>query len=425
MTSAPLSVQTANAPVPTRGSILIVDDAPDYLTLLGELLNPLYQVKVATSGGRALELAKTEPPDLVLLDVMMPVMDGYAVLAELRRDARTREIPVIFATGLESADDEHRGFTLGASDYIVKPYNADIVLARVGLHVELKRARDRLREQNAALASEIAQRSRVEAEVRKLNGTLRTRSFALERSVADLRAFSYSVSHDLRAPLRAIGGFSELLAEGEAARLSEDGRGMFERIVASVRAMDRMIAEVLAYSTTAETELRLASTDLHAVATSVASELSTDYPAAQVDIGPLPTVCADAAMVRQIFLNLVGNAMKFSAGAARPRIEIAAETGPGPVITIRDNGVGFDERHANRLFGLFQRLHSGRTFAGTGVGLAIVKRLVERHGGQIRASSVPGVLTTFRFTLASNIELTPMLATDTVKSVTGLSTLVR
>ena len=387
-----------------RAAILIVDDAPEYLTLLGELLDPFYDVRVARSGARALALAMAQPPDLVLLDVMMPEMDGYAVLAALRRDPRTSDIPVIFVTGLEGADDEHRGFALGATDYVVKPCNAAIVLARVRLHVELKHARDRLREQNAALANEVAQRTLVEDEVRSLNTKLRARTEALERSVGDLGAFSYSVSHDLRAPLRTIAGFAELLVEAESANLSEDGRGLVGRILAGVRSMDRMIADILAYSSVEESVLRLSPVDLRAVALDVVRDLAPVYPAAEIVVGALPTVVADAAMMRQVYANLIGNALKFSGRAAHPRVDVDVDgdvtEGDAPVLCVSDNGVGFETRAAHRLFGLFQRLHAQADFPGTGVGLAIVKRLVERHGGTIGAESAPGVRTTFRFTLA-------------------------
>jgi light-regulated signal transduction histidine kinase (bacteriophytochrome) len=322
------------------------------------------------------------------------------VLAELRRDPGTRDVPVIFVTGLESVDDEHRGFALGAADYVVKPYDAEIVLARVRLHLELKQARDLLRGQNATLEAEIAHRARIEEEVRDLNAKLRVRTKALERSVGDLSAFSYSVSHDLRAPLRAISGFAELLVESESGHLSDEGRKMLARIITGVRCMDRMIADTLAYSKAEETEVRFAPVDLRAVAMDVVRELGPGYPAAEIVVGALPTVVADGAMVRQIFANLLGNSLKFSAHATDPRVEIAAEDNCAtPTIRVRDNGVGFDARYARRMFGLFQRLHAEGKFPGTGVGLAIVKRLVERHGGTIRAESTPGIQTTFWFTL--------------------------
>jgi two-component system, sensor histidine kinase and response regulator len=388
---------------PRRPLVLVVDDVPEYLTLLGELLAPHYTVKVANSGARALHVAAEEPPDLVLLDVMMPVMDGYAVLEAMRHDPVLSDIPVIFVTGLEGPADQSHGFAAGAADYVVKPYNAQIVLARVRAHLEIKQARDQLREQNALLASESANRARIEAEVRLLNAKLRARSHALERSVRDLRAFGYSISHDLRAPLRAIGGFAQLLQETEAPRLSDDGRGMLAHITDGVGRMERMIADVLAYSNAEAVEVSMGPVDLRTIAREVADELAPAYPDSTVTIGELPVVEADRTMVRQILANLIGNALKFSAKSPRPRVEVVLAAGGGvPAIVVRDNGVGFDPSRAQRIFGLFQRLHTEKAFPGTGVGLAIVKRLVERHGGSITFDSTPGEGTTFRFTLCED-----------------------
>ncbi|MFO1281737.1 MAG: ATP-binding protein [Burkholderiales bacterium] len=382
-----------------RPTLLLVDDTPEHLTILGEVLAPIYNVRIASHGAAALEIARRTPPDLVLLDVLMPGMSGYETLAALRSDPRTADIPVIFVTSLDATEDEQRGFTLGAADYIVKPVRAPIVLARVALHLELKRARDGLARKNASLAAEIERRSAAEVTVRELNSALSARSEALERSVADLEAFAYSISHDLRAPLRAISGFADLLRESDGERLSEEGRGMLGRIAAAALRMSGMIDDVLAYSRTQSATLHVAPVDLRALAAEVAAELGASYPDATVDIGALPRLKVDAPMMRQILANLVGNALKFSAKASEPRVRIeSAITDAGVEIQVTDNGAGFDPRYADRLFGLFQRLHSQKDFAGSGVGLAIVKRLVERHGGRITAHSKPGVSTTFQLT---------------------------
>ncbi|MFO1413568.1 MAG: ATP-binding protein [Burkholderiales bacterium] len=395
----PAAAPPAESP-PRRPRVLVVDDAPEYLMMLGELLAPLYAVQVANSGPRALEIAAGEPPDLVLLDVVMPGMDGYAVLETMRHDARLSDVPVIFVTGLEGAEDERRGFALGAADYVVKPYNAQIVLARVRAHLELKEGRDRLRAQNAQLAAEAAHRAAIEAEVRSLNSQLRARSEALERSVQDLRAFGYSMSHDLRAPLRAIGGFAQLLQEIEGARLTDEGREMLAHITGGVTRMERMIEDVLAYSNAEVAEIRKGPVDLRAITREVLDEIGPVYANSQVVIGDLPVVEADRTMVRQILANLVGNALKFSSKAPDPRVEIVPDGAAGvPAVVVRDNGVGFDPQKSQRLFGLFQRLHTEKAFPGTGVGLAIVKRLVERHGGTITCQSAPGQGASFRFTL--------------------------
>jgi two-component system, sensor histidine kinase and response regulator len=367
--------------------VLVVDDSPVYLNLLGAMLESTYTVRVADSGRRALELAGQEPhPDLVLLDVLMPDMDGHAVLTTLRLDARTRDIPAIFFTSLQEPGDELAALSEGAVDYIVKPAAAAVVKARVRAQIELKQMRDRLHEHNAALQREIECRTRLEQ--------------ALQDTIADLEAFSYSVSHDLRAPLAAINAFAVSLQESESAALSPRGQHRLSRVIAGSARMNKMIDDILACSRAERAEVRWQLVDLRAVAAEVVAEVRHAWPATEVVIGALPEVRADACMVRQIFANLIGNALKFTGGRTDARVEIDATSAGGKTeIRIRDNGAGFDMAYACKLFGLFQRLHSDAEFPGTGVGLAIVKRLVSRHGGSIRAESVPGGWTTFRFTL--------------------------
>lgn len=225
----------------------------------------------------------------------------------------------------------------------------------------------------------------------------------LQRTVADLEAFSYSISHDLRSPLSAIASFAGHLQETEAAALSERGRHKLGRIIAGAQRMERMIGDILACSRAERAEMQRRRVDLAFLVAEVVAELKDSWPAAHVIVGPLPLVYADSAMLRVVLCNLIGNALKFSGGRADPQVEIsAARVRRGAVeVTVRDNGAGFDMAYADKLFGLFQRLHSESEFPGTGVGLAIVKRLVCRHGGTIRAESVPGGWTTFRFTLGA------------------------
>ena len=370
--------------------VLVVDDAPECRSMMGEILQQSYTVRVAASGRRALELAVQEPvPDLVLLDVLMPDIDGHEVLAALRTDPRTSDIPAIFVTSLGEDSDELAGLALGAADYIAKPASPLVVRARVHTQLELKRMRDRLRDGNQSLQDEIERRERLEQR--------------LKATVADLEAFTYSVSHDLRAPLAAMQSFATWLREAEGSALSTEGRHRLDRIVAGAKRMDSMIGEILACSRAERVDMRLQPVALGRLAAEVADECRESYPTARIDIAPLPQVRCDAAMLRQVFTNLIGNALKFSKGCKAPCVEIAAKPlEEGAVeISVRDNGAGFDMAYAHKLFGLFQRLHTEAEFPGTGVGLAIVKRLVSRHGGQVRAESVPGGSTTFSFTLAT------------------------
>ncbi|MDF2465580.1 MAG: multi-sensor signal transduction histidine kinase [Ramlibacter sp.] len=379
---------------PDKPVVLVVDDSPAYLSMLGAMLEDAYTVRVAASGQRALQLAALEPhPDLILLDVLMPDMDGHAVLTALRQDIRTCDIPAIFFTSLQEPGDELAGLSEGAADYIVKPAAPAVVKARVRAQIELKRMRDSLREHNIALELEIECRSRLEQ--------------ALQNTIADLEAFSYSVSHDLRAPLSAVNAFAISLLETEADALSPRGRHRLERIVAGSTRMNQMIDDILACSRAERTEMRWQTVDLGAMAADTVAEMRHAWPATEVDIGPLPAVHADGCMARQILANLIGNAFKFSGSREGARVEISATQAGGIAeITVRDNGAGFDMAYSSKLFGLFQRLHSDAEFPGSGVGLAIVKRLVSRHGGTIRAESVPGGWTTFRFSFGARSAVT-------------------
>jgi len=230
------------------------------------------------------------------------------------------------------------------------------------------------------------------------------RTAELEASTRELDAFAYSVSHDLRAPLRSLAGFSEILAEDYAGVLDEPGRGYLARIEASVARMSRMIDDLLDLSRTTRVELRREHVDVSALAREVIQELGEDDPDRQPEVriaGGL-TATGDPHLIRLVLLNLLGNAWKFTARTAAAVIEVDARTDGEPaVFGVRDNGAGFDMRYAAKLFDPFQRLHSNADFEGTGIGLAIVQRVVQRHGGRIWAQSEPGQGATFSFTLAA------------------------
>jgi two-component system, sensor histidine kinase and response regulator len=383
-------------------TILIVDDASDYLMLLGDLIAPQYKVRIATSGQRAIELAEVEPkPALILLDADMPGMDGFATLEQLQQLPGTRDIPVIFVTGMHDDIDEQRGFDLGAVDYIAKPPRPAILLARIRTQIELKRSRDVLKQNNSLLASEVAQRTRAEQEAQHLNDILLKRKHALEAAVKNLEAFSHTVSHDLRAPLRVINGYAKMLEETEAKSLSADGRALLERIIAGAQKLDKLIVDILEYTRVERAQRKDTLVDMTKLAAQITQELTAAHPNAEFAIGDLPQITADATMAKQILANLIGNACKFSGKRPDPKIEIGATIVAGvPEFYVRDNGVGFDASYAGKLFGMFQRLHSYQDFPGTGIGLSVVKRLVDHHHGRVSAQSVPGNQTTFRFTLA-------------------------
>lgn len=250
---------------------------------------------------------------------------------------------------------------------------------------------------------DVSDRVLAQEEVKALNATLEQRvldrTAELERSMRDMEVISYSIAHDLRAPLRSVNGFASLVRESDAERLSPEGRMMFERIVSASRNMGQMISDMLELLRVVRVEIEPESVDMNALARSVKEALAPGVPNARIELHPLPRVMGDAKLLRQLLSNLIDNALKYSRHRSEPMIELGFSA-DRRAFYLRDNGMGFDMAHASKLFGLFQRLHAGASApGGTGVGLAIVARTLERHGGRIWAEAKPGVGATFWWVL--------------------------
>jgi PAS domain S-box-containing protein len=232
----------------------------------------------------------------------------------------------------------------------------------------------------------------------RLEQRVRERTAALEAALGELEAFSYSVSHDLRATLGVICTFSRMVVEDEGPRLSAEGRRQLGVVERNAVRMGELVDDLLSLARLSRSQLKRAPLNVEQMARAIAADLHPRYPAAEFAVGPLPAMAGDATMVRQLLVNLLDNAFKYSSKSEMPRVEIGWAAVEREYF-VRDNGVGFDMVYADRLFRPFERLHAEAEFGGTGIGLAIVKRVVERHGGRVRAQSVPGRGTTLWFTL--------------------------
>jgi signal transduction histidine kinase len=347
---------------------------------------------------------------IAALTAIVAMVVAYLMSAPLQRTVIRPLLAIaqVSRAVVEQGDYSRRAEKLSDDEVGLLAESFNAMLAEIGRRTsELELANDEL-------ARQVAERDRAEQEVLDLNAVLesrvRERTAQLEAVNQELEAFCFSVSHDLRAPLRSIDGFGQALVEDFPDVIPDDARRYLARIRAATLRMGQLIEDLLNLSRLSRSPLRREPIDVGAIAREVAAELAQREPERQVEVSiwdGLQTE-ADPALVRVALENLISNAWKFSAHAAKPRIEIGALKDRGrQTFFVRDNGAGFDMAHAGKLFTPFQRLHSEREFVGTGIGLATVQRVVQRHGGRIWADAQTGMGATFYFTLAFHDELQP------------------
>jgi len=406
---------------------LIADDFPGNLKLLrAGLESEGHQVVEAANGLEALAILDRESVDAVISDILMPSMDGFRLCSEIRGSAKGyRDIPLILYTATyDSLADRTLADSVGADAYMLKPTPAAALIAAVQerRHSTSRRPKATsvadetvvLKQYNAALVHKLEtrtneiQESLVELQsahrqITEMNQLLETRvaqrTAALDMANKELEAFAFSVSHDLQAPLRRISGFAQLLKDSVSSSLDSNGREMLGHVIGGSTQMSHLIDALLAFARTSRTDMHFGEVDLDILVDKVIADLH------DICIGriiewrrtPLPRVHGDAILLHQVLVNLLSNAVKYTRTRDKAVIEIGTLDGRDneAVISISDNGVGFDMRYADKLFGVFQRMHRADEFEGTGIGLANAHRIVTRHGGSIWATASPGSGATF------------------------------
>jgi two-component system sensor histidine kinase/response regulator len=367
--------------------LLVVDDeAAQVEALCRTLEDEGYSVKGFTGARAALAALSAGAFDIVLTDLTMPGMDGIAFLNAAREI--DPQLAGIVMTGHGTLTTAVEAMKAGALDYILKPFDLRVIL-RVLARTQ---AMLRLRRENAALLERLSQRT---VELETANRELRVANRELE-------AFGGSVSHDLRAPLRTIDGLLSVIQEDFGTGMAPQARRHIEAVAAQAARMSELIEDLLRLSRLGREPLQKQLIDMRRLVQEVVDELHAAEAARSLEIriGELPAVQADPSLLRQVWVNLIANALKFTRRRERALIEIGgAARAQDKLYSIKDNGAGFDPRRAERLFGIFQRLHAAQDFEGTGVGLSIARRIVERHGGSIWAQGEPDRGAAFHFTL--------------------------
>jgi signal transduction histidine kinase len=403
--------------------ILLVDDREDNLLAMETILeSESYSFVKASSGRQVLKILLTQMDfALILMDVNMPNLNGFETASLIYERERLRHIPIIFITANNYGEDNiFEGYRSGAVDYIYKPINPDLLRAKVAVFIELYRKNAQLlaHEQrliaiNKNLELEIQERRASEEKVSALNLQLLQNVSRLEAANKELDLFAFMASHDLQAPLRKIRMFSDRLQTDYHKKLDEDGHAYLTRIQDGCRKMQLLINDILEFSKISVKKELFSTVDLNSVIENILLDFEDqiEQKNIRVTVDKLPLLCVNPILMNPLFTNLISNAIKYSRNNGGSFIHIRADS-PDVIkdfysrtnknfcrIYIEDNGIGFEQKYAKEIFDMFRRLHPGSEFDGTGIGLALCKKIAEKHGGTISVNSAVNEGSTFILSL--------------------------
>ena len=406
-----------------KKKILLVDDREDNLFSMETILEPDgYDLIKATSGRQALKILLVEFDfALILMDVKMPNLNGFETAALIYEREKLKHIPIVFITANTYGEENmFKGYRMGAVDYIYKPINPELLRTKVSVFIDLYTKNHQLiaHEQkllaiNRSMENEIHERKISEEKVKELNRQLLENIDRLETANKDLDRFAFMSSHDLQEPLRKIRTFSDLLYSKYHDLFDEDAARYFSRIQKAAERMQTLIKDILQFSKVGSDKTSLVNTDLNIVVEEVLADIESSVrEKAKINVKQLPSLLVNPGLMNPLFSNLIGNALKYHKKGIDPVINIYAQHDaalrPNGAkfcrIYVEDNGIGFDQKYGEQIFDMFVRLHGNNEYQGTGIGLALCKKIVEHHQGYISALSKENEGSTFIISLPVHLK---------------------
>jgi signal transduction histidine kinase len=420
-----VSAETATPQPKSDIKVLVVDDREDNLFSIETILEKDgYDIVKATSGRNALKiLLKEHDFSLILMDVQMPEMNGFETATLIYEREKLKDIPIIFITAHNHGEELlFKGYKMGGVDYIYKPINPDLLRFKVSVFVELYRKTRQLIQQekklkaaNQSLEKEVEERKLSESKVKLLNEQLLENYQSLKATNEELDRFAYVASHDLQEPLRKIQLFSDKIIRQGNGSLDGFVSDNLQKITKASERMQLLINDLLKFSRHTQAKEDFVQLDLNKILQDVLSDLEIQLEKrnGKVEVGQLPVLWGIPSQIQQLFQNLISNSLKFCKPGCEPLIQIFSErwvnkeSADGLVrvmhrIYIKDNGIGFDSKYADEIFIVFKRLHSYHEFEGSGIGLSICKKIVDKHNGTIEATGMVNEGATFIITLPEN-----------------------